>query len=393
MTRTRLRAEPLDDRVTPVTLPPGFAESVFAAGLTAPTAMAVAPDGRVFVAEQGGTLRVVRNGAALPAPFVSLAVDARGERGLVGVALDPAFPTNGFVYVYYTVPAAGPAAPHNRVSRFAAAGDVAAGGETVLLDLDPLSAATNHNGGGLAFGPDGKLYVAVGDNATAANAQTLTNRLGKVLRINPDGTIPADNPAAIDGLGAVPAGPARAIWAAGLRNPFTLAFQPGTGRLFVNDVGQASFEEVNEGRAGANYGWPATEGPFDPAAFPAFTPPAHAYPHGDGSPAVGRAIVGGAFGGVGFPAEYAGDYFFADLIGGWINRRDAATGQVTNFADDLTGQSIVDLDTGPAGQLLYLARGPAEGAIYQIVSAAPGAAVAVGAGPGGGAVAELVDVP
>jgi glucose/arabinose dehydrogenase len=393
MTATRLRAEPLDDRVTPATLPPGFAESVFAAGLTAPAAMAVAPDGRVFVAEQGGTLRVVRNGAALPTPFVSLAVDPRGERGLVGVALDPAFAANGFVYVYYTVPGAGGAAPHNRVSRFAAAGDVAAGGEAVLLDLDPLSAATNHNGGGLAFGPDGKLYVAVGDNADPANAQTLTNRLGKVLRINPDGTIPADNPVTVDGLGAVPAGPTRAIWAAGLRNPFTLAFDPRTGRLFVNDVGQRSFEEVNEGRAGANYGWPATEGDFDPAAFPALTRPVHAYPHGDGGPTVGRAVIGGAFGGPAFPAEYAGDYFFADLLGGWINRRDAVTGRVTNFADDLTGRQVVDLDIGPGGQLLYLARGPGGGAVYQIAFAGPAAAVAVGAGPGGGPAAKLVELP
>ncbi|HUR55702.1 MAG TPA: PQQ-dependent sugar dehydrogenase [Gemmataceae bacterium] len=122
MPRTRLRAEHLEDRVTPVTLPPGFAESVFASGLTAPTAMAVAPDGRVFVAEQGGTLRVAQNGTVLPTPFVSLAVDSTGERGLIGVALDPNFATNHFVYGYYTVPGT-PA--HNRVSRFTAVGDAA----------------------------------------------------------------------------------------------------------------------------------------------------------------------------------------------------------------------------------------------------------------------------
>src|SRR4051794_24170758 len=195
MRRTQLRVEPLEDRSVPVTLPTGFAESVFAGGLTDPTQMAVAPDGRVFVAEQGGTLRVVQNGAVLPAPFVSLTVDSSGERGLVGVALDPNFATNGFVYVYHTVPSSGGAPPFNRVSRFTASGNVAApGSEVVLLDLDPLSSATNHNGGPMAFGPDGKLYVAVGENNNGPNAQSLANRLGKVLRINPDGSIPADNP-------------------------------------------------------------------------------------------------------------------------------------------------------------------------------------------------------
>src|SRR5262245_963510 len=103
-----LRVELLEDRLTPVTLPPGFNESVFAAGVNVPTAMAVAPDGRVFVAEQTGDLRVVQNGAVLPNPFVKLTVDSSGERGLVGVTLDPNFAANGFVYVYYTVPGAGP---------------------------------------------------------------------------------------------------------------------------------------------------------------------------------------------------------------------------------------------------------------------------------------------
>jgi glucose/arabinose dehydrogenase len=387
MPHPRLRAEPLEDRLTPVTLPPGFTESVFAAGLTGPTAMAVAPDGQVFVAEQGGTLRVVQNGTVLSTPFVSLAVDSAGERGLIGVALDPQFAANGFVYVHYTVPGS-PA--HNRVSRFTAAGNVAAAGsEFPVLDLDPLSGATNHNGGAIHFGPDGKLYVAVGDNATGANAQSLTNRLGKILRINADGTIPADNPAAIDGLGAVPAGPTRAIWAAGLRNPFTFTFDPA-GRMLINDVGQSAFEEINPGRAGANYGWPQTEGTFDPGAFPAFTAPVYAYSHTGPHPFDGVAVVGGAFGPGSFPSDYAGDYLFSDLTGGWIDRLDAATGAVTNFADAPTGRQIVGLDTGPGGQLIYLAR--SRGAIYQITFGGPGALVAVGAGAGGGPTAKLFDL-
>ena len=200
-------------------LPTGFAETQLVSGLSSPTAMAFAPDGRLFVCEQGGRLRVVKNGALLPTPFVTLTVDSAGERGLLGVAFDPDFATNHYVYVYYT--ATSPAV-HNRVSRFTANGDVAAAGsEVVLLELDNLSGATNHNGGAIHFGPDGKLYVAVGENANGANAQTLANLLGKMLRINADGTIPTDNP-----FYATASGRNRAIWALGLRNPFTFAFQP-----------------------------------------------------------------------------------------------------------------------------------------------------------------------
>ena len=175
-------------------LPAGFTETQYGSTLSpgSPTAMAFSPDGRLFVCLQGGQLRVIKNGALLATPFVSLTVDSIGERGLLGVTFDPNFSSNQFVYVYYTVPGA-PA--HNRVSRFTANGDVAAAGsETVILELDNLSSATNHNGGAIHFGPDGKLYVGVGENANAANAQTLNNRLGKILRINADGTIPADNP-------------------------------------------------------------------------------------------------------------------------------------------------------------------------------------------------------
>src|SRR6187397_1674960 len=173
------------------TLPTGFTETAIATGLSAPTAMALAPDGRVFVCEQGGTLRISKNGALLPTPFLTLSVDSAGERGLLGVVLDPNFATSQYVYVYYTVPS--PA--HNRLSRFTANGDVAvAGSETVLLELDNLSSATNHNGGALHFGADGKLYIGVGDNAHGANAQSLTILFGKLLRINSDGSIPTDNP-------------------------------------------------------------------------------------------------------------------------------------------------------------------------------------------------------
>ena len=326
------------------TLRAGFQETVIAAGLSNPTAMALAPDGRVFVTQQGGAVRVVKDGALLAAPFLTLTVNAAGERGLLGIALDPQFVVNGFVYVYYTATAP---TIHNRVSRFTANGDTAVpGSETVLLDL-PTLGATNHNGGAIHFGPDGLLYIAVGENAVGANAQSLSSPLGKMLRINRDGTIPGGNPFAGQ------AGAHQAIWALGLRNPFTLAFEAGTGRMLINDVGQDAWEEINEGIAGANYGWPATEGA---TTNPQFTSPIYAYPHS--TPGV-CAITGGAFYPLlspQFPDDYAGDYFFADFCGGWIGHYDSAGG--TASLDFATGiGSPVDLTLAPGGGLFYLARG------------------------------------
>src|SRR5207249_9207721 len=147
-------------RATAATLPPGFTEAQVGSNLSgSPTAMAFAPDGRLFVCQQGGQLRVIKNGVLLSAPFVSLTVDSSGERGLLGIAFDPNFATNHYLYVYYTV-ATSPI--HNRVSRFTAAGDTAApGSEAVILELDSLSSATNHNGGAIHFGPDGRLHNGV----------------------------------------------------------------------------------------------------------------------------------------------------------------------------------------------------------------------------------------
>jgi glucose/arabinose dehydrogenase len=173
-------------------LPSGFSETQIATGLFNPTAMALAPDGRIFVCEQWGSLRVIKNGTLLSTSFVDLAVSSSGEAGLLGVAIDPNFTSNQYVYVYYT---ATTPALHNRISRFTAAGDVALpGSEVVILELDDLSSAITHNAGTIHFGPDGRLYAAVGENGFGPNAQMLNNLLGKILRLNPDGTIPADNP-------------------------------------------------------------------------------------------------------------------------------------------------------------------------------------------------------
>ena len=328
------------------TLPANFSETTII-GISSPTAMELAPDGRIFVCEQGGRLRVIKNGALLPTPFVTLNVDPNGERGLLGVAFDPNFAVNNFVYLYYTVPIE---PRHNRVSRFTANGDVAvAGSETIILELDNLSTATNHNGGAIHFGPDGKLYVAVGENANGANSQTLTNRLGKMLRINADGSIPTDNPFFNTATGAN-----RSIWALGLRNPFTFAFQPGTGRMFINDVGQNTWEEINDGIAGSNYAWPTTEGV---TTNPSFRSPLFVYTHGTG-PTTGCAIAGGAFYNplnVQFPSGFVGKYFFADLCSGWIRTFDPAAGTAADFASGIA--QPVDLKVSPDGSLYYLSIG------------------------------------
>jgi glucose/arabinose dehydrogenase len=316
--------------------------------------MDIAPDGRIFVCQQGGSLRVIKNGALLSTPFMTLTVDSSGERGLLGVAFDPNFAGNNFIYVYYTVTST---PRHNRVSRFTANGDVVmAGSEVVLLDLNDLSGATNHNGGAIHFGPDGKLYIAVGENANPPNSQTLTNLLGKVLRINSDGTIPSDNP-----FVSTTTGMNQAIWALGLRNPFTFAFQPGTGRLFINDVGQNTWEEINDGIAGSNYGWPDTEGQ---TSDPAFRSPLFFYGHGT-SPTTGCAIAGGTFYNpttAQFPASYVGKYFFADLCSGWIRLLDPATNTATGFATNIS--QPVDLKVGADGSLYYLSIG--SGAVFRV---------------------------
>lgn len=326
------------------TVPPGFTDSLVAAGLNNPTAMALAPDGRIFVCEQGGALRVIKNGVLLSTPFLTVTVDSRGERGLLGVAFDPNFVSNQLVYVYYTVPS--PA--HNRVSRFTANGDVAlAGSETILLELPNLSTATNHNSGAIHFGPDGNLYVAVGDNANANNAQSFSTRLGKMLRITSTGAIPADNP-----FFNQTSGDNRAIWALGLRNPFTFTFQPGTGRMFINDVGQSTWEEINDGIAGSNYGWSICEG-FCSPPNPSFRDPIFVYQN----TGIDCAITGGAFYNptiIQFPSTFVGHYFFADFCGGWISEINPATGTGSQFATGIS--SPVDLKVSEDGFLYYLAR-------------------------------------
>ncbi|GAB3777855.1 PQQ-dependent sugar dehydrogenase [Spirosoma horti] len=340
------------------TYPANFSQVQVVSGLSGPTAMVFAPDGRIFVTQQGGALRVIKNGALLTTPFIQLTVDANGERGLIGVVLDPAFATNHYIYLYHTVPGS-PA--HNRISRYTANGDVVlANSEVVILNLDPLSGATNHNGGAMNFGKDGKLYVGVGENAAPQNAQDLNTYLGKILRINADGTAPADNP--------FPTGSEqrKRVWAYGVRNPYTIAVQPGTGRIFINDVGQDTWEEVNDATTGGlNFGWPNAEGT---STNPAYTNPVFSYAHGTGD-GKGCAITGGTFFNptiTTYPASFIGKYLYQDFCNNWINAIDIPGSQATRsaFATGLPGQSL-NMLTGPDGNLYYLSR--SAGSLYKIV--------------------------
>lgn len=343
-------------------LPIGFVESPVADHLISPTAVAIAPDGRIFVAEQSGQIRLIKNGVLLPTPFLQLLVDDLEERGLLGIALDPDFAVNHYVYVYY--PPAGVRA--YRLSRFTADGDVALAGETILVQLPPYGSGYLHFGGGLRFAPDGTLYLSVGDHLRSDQAPLLTSVFGKMLRLNADGSIPTDNPffSSTSGLN-------RAIWARGLRNPFNFDIHPRTGLMFINDVGQAAWDEINEGLPGADYGWPTTEGP---TADPAFVSPTYAYSHFGIFPDWGCAVTGAAFYAPEvpvFPPQYRDGYFFGDFCGRYVRYLDAATHAPTNFAFGLPGD-VTDVDVGPDGSLYYLVRSSGgdrlddEGALYRI---------------------------
>jgi glucose/arabinose dehydrogenase len=339
------------------TQPGGFTRNEsFITGLTDATAFAQAPDGRLFIAKQSGAMRVVKNGALLPTPFMTLSVDSSVERGLLGVAFHPNFASNNFVYAYYTTTIGG---THNRISRFTANGDVVQpGSEQVLVDLPTLGAG-NHNGGAIHFALDGKLYVGVGENAVSTNSQDLTTPLGKLLRFNDDGTPPSDNP-----FFATQSGLARAVWAYGLRNPFTFAVQPGTGRIHINDVGEGTWEEIDVAAKGANFGWPNSEGPSGVTGN--ITGPVFTYKHSAASPAgsgpggffVGNVIAGGTFyptaGGT-FPAQYRGNYFFADSGATFIGMLDLANDNAAYSFGKVSGNPV-DMLVASDGALLVLTR-------------------------------------
>jgi glucose/arabinose dehydrogenase len=333
-----------------------FDVASFVQGLDLPTSMEFAPDGRLFVTEKAGTVRVVAaDGTLRAAPFVSINVYSSSERGLLSLTFDPAFATNGYVYAYYTHSSG----DYNRVSRFTASAsspDTAAPGSELVV-LDNIPAGGNHNAGALHFGPDGKLYVATGDTKTTALAQSLGSLAGKILRIDPaayPNVVPADNPFVST------SGARGEVWAYGLRNPFTFAIA-GDGRMFINDVGQYDWEEVNRGQAGANYGWPTCEGPRNTGVgsctSDAFVYPDVAIEHPDGSSITGAVFYEATQ----FPPEYRDNFFFGDYVANWIWRL-TPDGQVHVFLPD--APMPVDIDVDATGNLYYLSIG--EGAVYRV---------------------------
>src|SRR5262245_63879050 len=331
-------------------VPAGFTQRTVVRGLAGGTDMAFAPDGRLFITLKSGVVRYRRtNGTLATLLDFSQKVDDLGERGLLGVAVDPRFASNHHLYLVYTHEATGTLPIQNRLVRVTVRnGKLAPGSERLLFRFNGQQ-ATNHVGGSVQVGPDGKLYVSHGENARAPQAQSLHNLLGKIVRLNRNGTIPADNP-----FFTRTTGRSRAIWARGLRNPFKFTFDPGSSRAFVNDVGASTWEEIDRLAKGRNYGWPVHEGPESAQRF---VPPIFAYRHG-ATGSTGCAITGGEFyrpAHRNFPARLVGDYFFSDLCNGWVRRYDPTTDRATPFANGLGAP--VDLEVSAGGALYVLVHG------------------------------------
>ncbi|MEM6675304.1 MAG: PQQ-dependent sugar dehydrogenase [Planctomycetota bacterium] len=368
-----------------LTFPTGYADptpltpvDVFPAlSFASPLAVMHAGDGtdRLFVVEQGGRIRVFDNDPNVVASEVFLDISdrviANGERGLLGLAFDPDYETNGSFYVYYSASTSTPNQDHRSVvSRFQVTADPSAAdpnSETVLSSFDQPYG--NHNAGCLAFGPDGMLYIGSGDGGSAndpqRNAQNRTNLLGKVLRIEPDGSIPQDNPFVGEGGGV-----REEIWAYGLRNPFRFAFDRATGDLWLGDVGQNAIEEVDLIQRGGNYGWVHYEGTrpnVDPGglAFADTIPPVIEYPH-----ALGQSVTGGTVYRGALNPSLNGAYLYGDFVSGRIwalvhdgeqvisNEQVAQVANPSSFGEDEAGELYVTSFDGSVYRLEETMTGP-----------------------------------
>ncbi len=326
-------------------------------GLQSPIGIQNAGDARLFIVEQRGVIRLLDETGLRHEPFLDIrdrVFDTGNEQGLLGLAFHPDFAANGAFYVNYTR-----GTGDTVIARFLAGADsnqVDPASEHVLLGFD--QPYPNHNGGGMVFGPDGYLYIGTGDGGAQGDpegrAQNPDSLLGKILRLDVDGgdpyAVPSDNPFASGGGRPE-------IWAVGLRNPWRFAFDSSTGDLFIGDVGQNRWEEVNflaagspgptEGR-GANFGWDVREGlaSYEGDPSPAFTDPVAVYSHDEG----GCSVTGGEV--VRDPAlpEWQGIYLYGDFcsgliwglfhdpVGVWQNRVLFDTGfQITSFGSGSDG--------------------------------------------------------
>jgi quinoprotein glucose dehydrogenase len=295
-----------------------------------------APDGRIFLTERPGRVRIIDpQDGLLPTPWAEIDVWDRGEAGLLGLALHPAFADSAFVYVMYTYRTV--SGPHGRVSRFR---EVDGRGDAEQVILDGIPAAARHSGGALAFGPDGKLYVGTGDATRPVIAQAIASLGGKILRINPDGSIPDDNP-----YGASP------LFALGFRNVQGFDWDPITGHMFATMHGPTGEwrlfgrDEVNVIEPGGNYGWPVAVGV---SATPELVDPLLEY-----SPAVAPAAAAFYDGPI---ALWRGDLFFATLRGEHLHR--------VTFTEDRSGVIAIErLWPDVYGRIRALRRGP-DGYLY-----------------------------
>lgn len=329
----------------PMGLPEGFEVDVVASQIDGATAMAVTPDGRLFVCEQAGAIRVIENDRLIAEPLLTFDVELNWERGLIGIAVDPAFPTEPWVYVNRVVDKP---FSHHVISRFRVdgnRGDISS--EEVLLTGDDQSklggkVKAGHQGGAIHFGADGCLYIAIGEQTAKTPAQKFDTLLGKILRIHRDGSIPSDNPFADQTTGKY-----GAIWAIGCRNPFTFAVRKSDGRMLINDVGGA-YEEVNVGKPGANFGWPNVDhGPALGTANDGVSYAIHTYRQ--------ASIAGGDFAPASWPEPWSERYLFADFNHGWIHGIDADKGgEAETFAAGL--QRPVDMRFSKQGDLYVLLR-------------------------------------
>jgi glucose/arabinose dehydrogenase len=286
--------------------------------------MAFGPDGTIFVVDKDvGEILIVRDGRILNRPFATVDADSKvNETGLLGIALHPDFPQEPWVYAYYSDVNDG----RNHLVRFRADGDVAAERET-LLDLLPTTFGW-HNGGDITFGPDGKLYVAVGEGHVAERSQERNGLGGRILRLNPDGSIPADNPF----------GPDNPTYALGIRNSFGLCFDPSTGELWETENGPAEWDEINLIQAGGNYGWPEHLGP---GGQPEFVAPVLAFRE--------PIVVTGC---AGTPSN-AG-LFFGEGYSGRLHRMQLASAAGARPHDEIVGTfegGITDVAAAPDGTI------------------------------------------
>jgi glucose/arabinose dehydrogenase len=326
-------------------IPEGFIRERVAMGLN-PTSIVLAPDGRIFITEKNGTIRIIRDDHLVETPFLTIEVDDSNERGLGHMVLHPDFDQNGYYYVFYAVPGL----RHNRISRFTANGDnTIPGSELIILELDQLGGEI-HNGGDMVFGFDGYLYVATGDGGQNWNGEDLGSTNGKVLRISDEGKPHPENPWYTLGYAR-----ANLVYAYGLRNPFTITMHPLTGQIFANDVGGTRYEEVNIIEQGGFYGWPKVEGKRTTEVVPSeYRDPLFQYAHSNNY----CAIVGSTFylpEIQQFPAQFVGRYFYSDYCTGKIRMLDPETGEDRGvFIGD--GDRVIDLDVSADGSFYYLER-------------------------------------